>query len=129
MFLEWAGGKVEMGRHPKNTHYSPALQAEVGAGPLPAHQIQECMGLLGADTSSVVSGLWAEPVIAILRGPLPPDMKQASLVLTSREIRKSEWTDTTPHPNPGSSLGSALDLLCYWGRSLFPRVSIHQRDN
>ena len=110
MFLEWAGRKVERGRHPfKNTQCSPALQAGAGgggAGPLPAHQIQECRGLLGAGTSSVVSGLCAEPVGAILGGPLPPDMKQASL-LSPVEKQKSQSRQTPP-PTPTRGLVLAL---------------------
>lgn len=98
-----------MGRHPfKNTHYSPALQAEVGAGPLPAHQIQECRGLLGAATSSVVSGLWAEPVIAILGGPLSPDMKQ---VFLSSPVEKQESQGGQTPPTPTSTQGKVLALL------------------
>lgn len=99
---------MERGRHPfKNTHCSPALQAGVGAGPLPAHQIRECRGLLGAGTSSVVSGLWAEPVIAILGGPLPPDMKQTSL---SSPVEKQESQSIqTPPSTP--TWGLVLVLL------------------
>lgn len=103
-----------MGRHPfKNTHYSPALQAEVGAGPLPAHQIQECRGLLGAATSSVVSGLWAEPVIAILGGPLPLDMKQAFLSspVEKQESQSGQTPPARPQPRVKSWLCSGLTVL------------------
>ncbi|KAL0629597.1 hypothetical protein AAY473_002922, partial [Plecturocebus cupreus] len=42
VFPEWAGRKVERGRHPfKNTHCSPAQQVRVVADPLPALWIQE----------------------------------------------------------------------------------------